>query len=258
MSKSKFVKAIKRYTPEILASLSCAGVTATAILSSKAGKESTYKIQDDSRDYNDIPIKERVKLCWRCYIPTAIAGTATVVCILSSSLLSRKQQGSLIATYAILEESFKKYRAAANKMFGPDTDKKIQAQIAKDTWIMSNGIVYSDLYSPSETNEEKRLFYSNISNTYFYSTMSSVINAEYHINRNLQLRGNATVSEFCRFLGIDMPKHGDLGWAFDEEWINNYDGFWLDFVNELVTLDDGMECYVIWPSVYPYKMDCEG
>lgn len=255
----KAVKTVKKYSPEILTSLSCIGVAATAILAAKAGRESSYKIQDDNRDYSDIPAKEKVKLCWKCYVPATVVGTATIACMVSSNFLNRKQQMSLIGAYAVLEEGFRKYRVAANETFGADADKKIAAQIAKDTHVTSNGIVYSDLYDPSNNHDEKLLFYNSMTNQYFHSTMSNVINAEYHVNRNLQLRGNASVLEFAEFLGTDISgtghEHGDTGWEVDDE--HFFEAYWIDFVNEFTTLDDGMECYVIWPSIIPYEI-CPG
>ena len=57
--------------------------------------------------------------------------------------------------------------------------------------------------------------------------MASVLNAQYHLNRNFTLRGYVSLNEFYEFLGIEKVVCGEgIGWGQDllEDGI-----FWIDF-----------------------------
>ena len=74
--------------------------------------------------------------------------------------------------------------------------------------------------------------------------MASVINAQYHINRNLTLRGYTSINEFYEFLGLGQIEGGDdLGWMLDDLMESGI--MWLDFDNRYTELDDGLECCII-------------
>ncbi|MDR1066196.1 MAG: DUF6353 family protein [Clostridiales bacterium] len=243
---------LKRSSPSILVCAGAIGVMATAVMAVKATPKALDLIRGDSRRNHDGDPYARTKLeairsCWRCYIPSALMGLSTICCIFGANALSKRNQASLASAYALLNQSYQRYREAANSVYGKDANSKIKAQMAKATYISADG--YS-LYSEDlDSESEKILCYDLYSRRYFTTTMASVLNAEYHLNRNLSLRGDASVNEFYEFLGIDKIDCGDeIGWSMD---YGIEDGFmWLDFENSHVEMDDGMECRVIsaiWP-----------
>lgn len=248
---------LKRNSASILTYVSLVGVVATAVLAVKATPKAIKILEDeqnarsengnyDSSDWS-ITKKEIIQLTWQCYIPTAIMGTATIVCILGANILNKRNQASLISAYTLLNESFKKYRKAAISVYGEDADKNILAEVAKERWVHSSGY---GLYDPSTDDSDKVLFYENFSNRYFTSTLSAVINAQYHINRNLVLRGYVTANEFYNFIGIGPIHCGDdFGWEINDMIEGGYE--WLDFENCKTTLEGGMECYIISSMIEP-------
>ncbi len=257
---SKVGRWLQRASPTILSIAAAAGVVVTTVLAVRSTPKALLKINESKNkahhedDKQTFPKVEAARACWKCYIPCLITGSMTILCIFAANVLSKRRQASLIAAYEVLEKGFKRYKIAAKEVFGEDSDNKINAQVAKDTYITSRGLIYSDLYDPSKCKEDLRLFYNTITNSYFQATMSSVLNAEYHINRNLNLRGIATVLEFCDFLGIDISDtefcQDDIGWEYDDGCF--CDGLWLDFINDFTTLDDGLECCIIKPCVEPF------
>jgi hypothetical protein len=182
--------------------------------------------------------KEIIQLTWQCYIPAALVGLSTISCIFGANILNKRNQASLVSAYALLSESYQQYRKAAKTVYGDDADSKIKVQMAKDTYVSADG--YSVYSSDLDTESEKILCYDLYSQRYFMSTMASVLNAQYHLNRNFSLRGDVSVNEFYEFLGIDKINCGDeIGWSMG-------DGImWLDFENSHVEMDDGMVCCVI-------------
>ena len=91
---------------------------------------------------------------------------------------------------------------------------------------------------------------------YFETTMAAVINAQYHTNRNLWLRGDVPMNEFYEFLGIDGIENGDkIGWTSEE--MLDWECMWLDFDNKPVKLEGGMECYIMSSSFQPHPLNFE-
>lgn len=237
---------LKRHSPTILSFLGAAGVIGTAVMAVKATPKAIRLLDYEKSKYNfdeDITFskKETIQITWKCYIPTALVGLSTIGCIFGANVLNKRNQATLMSIYAMLNESYKKYRNSANNVFGEDADKKIKVEMAKDAYVHDYGYL---LYSLDTDPAEKILCYDWFSERYFRTTMAAVLNAEYHINRNLAMRCYATVNEFYTFLGIDTIENGDeIGWQIDEL----LDGglMWLDFNNEFTNMNDGMECCII-------------
>lgn len=251
LNKSKVC--LKRSSPTILTCVGAIGVVATSILAVKATPkacqileneryERSYKTDKDSEYYQDLKPLEVVQLTWQCYIPTALVGLSTISCIFGANVLSKRNQASLVSAYTFLNQSYRQYRGAAKTVYGKDADSKIKAQMAKDTYVSADG--YSLYSADMDPESEQVLCYDLFSKRYFTSTMAAVLNAQYHINRNLCLRGDTTVNEFYEFLGIDNIDCGDeIGWSMDELMEGGI--MWLDFDNSQTTMEDGMVCCVI-------------
>lgn len=250
--------AIRKHMPVVLTYAGVCGVVGTAIMAVKATPKALKIIEQEKmyrsyEDDNKPTKKEIVALTWKCYIPSIMFGLSTIACIISIHALDKRNQASLTSAYAILNEAYKQYRDAAKVVYGEDADAKIQAEIAKDTFISADGIaVYSSDLDPSE----KILCYDSYSKRYFESTMAAILNAEYHINRNLQLRGYSTINEFYEFLGIDGIEYGDeIAWGLDSLMEGGI--MWLDFENHNTVMDDGLECCIVSSVWCPDKFDSE-
>jgi len=260
---SKTKSFLKRSSPTILTCFSIVGVVGTTVLAVKA----TPKAVDIIRDREGIdhegnyygPTKlEVIQSCWKCYIPAALVGLSTITCIIGINVLNKRNQASLASAYALLSESYQQYRKAAKTVYGDDADSKIKVQMAKDTYISAYGYIdsYSVYYPDLDSESEKILCYDLFSQRYFTSTIAAVLNAQYHINRNLILRGSASINEFYEFLGIDKIENGDdIGWDMDEFIEEGI--IWIDFDNRHTVLDDGLECCVISCSLNPNKFSFE-
>ena len=49
------------------------------------------------------------------------------------------------------------------------------------------------------------------------------------------------MNEFYEFLGLEQTDYGgEVGWVIEYN-----DSFWIDFNHRKVTMDDGLECYII-------------
>lgn len=250
-------KRLKKHAPTLLASASIVGMVSTVILAVKATPKAVEYIKNDSivnhdgdpYGYSKI---EAVKSTWTLYIPATLTGVATLACIIGANLTSRQQQAQLISAYSLLNQYCTRYKNAAIEVYGEDADRKIKAQMAKDTYLYDK-CNNAYLYNPDLDSSDKVLFCDNYSMRYFLTTLASVINAQYHLNRNLMLRGEVSINEFYEFLGIDKIDGGDdIGWNICELYEGGYQ--WLDFENEFVELEGGMECYQLFTAFDPINL----
>lgn len=96
-----------------------------------------------------------------------------------------------------------------------------------------------------DAGEEERLFYDAISERYFQATISQVLQAEYHLNRNFALGGGfITLNQFYEFRVLTQWPAGTR-WV---GWFRTGSTGWT-LTTKSTVVDDGLngevECYII-------------
>lgn len=243
---SKFSAGLRRSSPVILTVLGIVGVVGTTVTAVQATPKALrlIKAKKDELETDKLTPMELIEATWKCYIPSALIGVGTITCIIGIGALDKRNQAALTSAYAMVNESYKQYRRVAKKVYGADADDKIHAEMAKDAMIADGVWGYQTYNMDTDTESERILCYDMFSKRYFNTTMAAVINAQYHINRNLQLRGYCTLNEYYEFLGINGVDLGnEMGWDLQ----NIYEGgeMWLDFDNRKTALEDGLECVIV-------------
>lgn len=247
----RVLKFAKKALPFAIMGLSCAGTIATAYFSAKAGAKSVDVLREaEEKKGEPLTLKEKVDLVGKDYIPAAACAGATIGLNVFGFRHNQKVNAAILGAYAALDNRFKEYRKE-----NPPTILAEDAQDAKVTDVHSTGIAGGYLDSDFGADEEIRLFLDSYSGELFHSTISQVINAEYHFNRNYTLRGDAPLSEYYEFLGITPKKISKeeldtLGWGMES-------GFeWIDFEHFKAKTDDGIECLVIGFAIDPTPQFC--
>lgn len=195
MNTKKLVTSLKRGSPTILSCLGTIGVVTTVVMAVHATPKALSQIHKDSRNNHDgdpyaYTKLEAVESAAIYYIPTAVTGAATIACIFGANVLSKKQQASLTSAYALLNESFGDYKSKLKEIYGEEAHNQIIDSIAKektrDVYLYCPGVISdsSSLDFDGHNPEDNRLFYDSFSRRYFESTISKVLQAEYHLNRN--------------------------------------------------------------------------
>lgn len=245
MATKGLVGFMKRNSATILTCIGAAGVAATAVLSATQTPKALRLIEEAKEKKGEELTKvEVVKAAAPAYIPAVAVGGATIACVLGSNVLNKRTQASLASAYALVSSTYSKYKNKVKELCGEETHEKIISSIAvekaEDKHIYAcTGVGAYDL-DFEDANEEIRTFYDTFGDRYFESTISKVLQAEYHLNRNFMLEGCQTLNDFYEFLGLEKTDYGDsIGWSA----VNDY--FWLDFSHYKATLEDGLECYVI-------------
>lgn len=236
---------LKRNGSTILTIAGGIGVVTTSVLAAKATPKALMKLEDAKREKEEeLTVIEKVKIAGPTYIPTVLMGTATLACIFGANILNKRQQAALISAYAMIDTSFKEYKQKLKEIYGEEAHNEIVNAIAvekaRDVGITAGNLCTNTCLTDSEACGEPVLFYDEWSHRYFESTIEQVIVAEYHTNRNFTLRGYLFLNEFYSFLGLDETDYGNkVGWCVED------DLFWIDFHHHKVTMDDGLECYII-------------
>lgn len=205
--------------PTICSCLAALGVIATGILSAKAALKAEETVND-----KNLSAKDKIKKVTPVFTPPIVAGGATIGLIFTANAFGRGQQAALAAGMASIYTSLQTKLMAQEGRISGEADTK-----------------------------QTLTFYDPFSMRYFERTIDEVLEAEYHLNRNFILRGDASVNEFYRFLGLEETPDGDeYGWSqcvgfdvYGYQWID----FYHDFVQKGGTIWDGTtaeyDCYIL-------------
>lgn len=235
---------IKRNSPTILTVVGGVGVVTTTVLGIKATPKALLMLEDAKQEKGeDLTKLEKVKVAAPVYIPTMVSGVATLTCIFGANVLNKRYQASLISAYALLDNSYKEYRDKVVDEYGDDADNKIKDEIAKDK--------YEEI-DIGEIKEDEVLFYDEFSKRFFTASLLRVSQAEYFVNRDIQMRGWADLNEFYDYLDVDPIEGGDaLGWSEGGN-LAHYWQDWVDFNHTKKHMDDGTEYIKISTIQEPY------
>lgn len=232
----------KRNASTILTYIGCAGVIVTSVMAIKATPKAIRLLEDAEKEKNESLTKiEVVKTTVPVYILTIITGVSTIACIFGANILNKSQQVALMSAYALLDNSYKEYRKKVKELYGADTSKEVCKELVKEKYIKNN----------IQVDDRKELFYDELSGRYFESTIENVLKAEYELNRNLVNNSYVCLNQFYDFLNIPLTEYGnELGWCIDEMFKMHLSS-WIDFRHEKVTMDDGLECTIIYIQLSP-------
>lgn len=250
MQKAKISKRVGRQlyrsSPTILTVVASVGVIVTTITAVRATPKAVKLLKEAELEKGENLTKvEIIRVTGPSYIPSALLGISTIVCIFGANALNQKKQASLMSAYVMLNESYKQYRKSAKIVYGEDADDKIHVEMAKDAMVATYDWGYQVYNMDMDSESERLLFYDLSSKKYFRTTMAAVLNAQYHVNRNLAIRGDCSLNEYLSFLGVEGIDGGDdLGWDISYM-VEEMDCYWLDFNNYKSTLEDGLECIII-------------
>ena len=234
---------VRRNAPTILTCVGGIGVVATSVMAVKATPKALQLLEEAKAEKGDDLTKlEVVAVAGPAYIPAMVTGAATIACIFGANVLNRSQQASLASAYALIDNSYKEYKKKVEELYGKEADAQVKQEIAKDKYKKSD----------VKDEDDKLLFYDEFSGRFFNATMEDVLRAEYHVNREIDNLGWATLNEFYLKAGLEPIEGGfDVGWT-EEENRARYWQSWVDFSQPKTILDDGLECYIITMYQEPY------
>ena len=150
----------KQGSPTFLSILAVGGVVVTAVLAVKGTPKAKQRIGIAEMNKGEpLTTPEMVIAAAPAYIPSALAGVATVSCILGANVLNKKQQVALASAYMVTDQYLKNYRSTLIKLHGKEADEEVRAEMVREYCDYHvTGVDYPD---------EKVTFYDEISGRTF-------------------------------------------------------------------------------------------
>lgn len=232
------VHLIKKESPVILGILGSVGVVLTAVTVSRDTLKAEIRLEDKEDEiHRELTKAEWAQTILPAYIPSIAVGSATVACIIASTVLSQRQKMALSSAYILLDQSYKRYKDKVVELFGEGADREVEREVTKDR--------IQELEKKEEIHgDETLIFYEKHYNQLFERSMLEVKDAEYLLNKKFTTTGQATLNDFYLLLGLEETKEGaELGWD-----VCNAESSldcWIEFEHDLVKTQDGMQAYEI-------------
>lgn len=234
--------AIKKHSPEILTGIGIAGMITTTVMAVRATPKALILIEERKEEIGaeKLEAMDMVRTTWACYIPAAITGTLSVVCLIGANSVNARRNAALATAYTLSESALKDYQGKVIEMFGEKKNETVKDAMAKDK-VEKNPVVTREVIITEKGNT---LCYDAISGRYFKSDIEKIKKAECELNRQILDDMYVSLNDFYYEIGLDSVKLGDeLGWNVDSGYID------LSFSSQLAS--DGTPCLVIDYSVAP-------
>lgn len=227
-------------SPTIFAGLAIGGCVTTAIFAVKATPKAVKLIEKAEEENEEVLTKmEKVKVAWKCYIPSAVTFGLTVACICSSNSINKRRYAALSAAYAISETAFKEFTAKTKEVVGDKKFTEIKDEVAKER-TKKNPVQNNEVIITSKGEE---LFYDSISGRYFKCDMETIRRAINDINAAVIDERFMCLNDFYDRIGLPHNKMGyALGWSL---------GTYLDAHFTAEITDDGRPCISVDYQVEP-------
>lgn len=158
--------------------------------------------------WKNIPIA--IRYAWKDYIITGVITLATLLAIIFNHKLTKQQLAAIVAATGMTGKTLSEYKKKVEELYGKDAIKEIAESIAKEKkeQILDKDIQVASMpilrFMTYDLDEEYKLFYDSISETWFYAKPMAVHEAIKHLNRCFQARAVSGYKEFVEMLGYDI------------------------------------------------------
>lgn len=204
-------------SPAILTAIGVTGTISVAVLTGRATFKAAALIQEhnENLDVHDsfMPVKEKVQLVWKEYIPPAIIGALTIGAIIGANRIGARRAAAIAALYSLSEKAMEEYKSKVIEKLGEKKEEAIRDEVAQDrvnrmppvdreVIVMGNGSV---------------LCMDGPSGRYFLSDMETIRTAENDINHQIIHDSYASQSDFYDMIGLPHNEMSDdVGWNLDK------------------------------------------
>ena len=237
---------IKR-SPEILTGIGIAGMITTTVLAVRATPKALILIDEAQSDKEeDLTNAEKLKACWKCYVPAAVTCATSTVCLICASSVNSRRATALAAAYQISESALAEYKDKTLELIGEKKEKTIREKISEER-VAKHPVSKSEVYI---TAKGDTLFLEPLSKRWFKSDIELIRKAENKLNKEMLhgITGYVSLNEFYGEIGLEPTDLGDdLGW--NPENLIDID------VDPTITEDDKPALAIYYITTPKYKYD---
>lgn len=212
---AKSGQTLKRNAPEIFTGMGVVGVFTTSYLAGKASIQAAdliRKVESEEGTHSDKKerTKERIKLVWKIYIPTAASAVVTSACIIGSTHSSNRRTAAAVAAYSFTENAFSAYKEKVVEQIGETKEQKIRDEIAQER--------ISDKPPPDKSviiaGTGDVLCCELFTGRYFKCDMEKLRRVNNEVNARIIQDLYVTLDSFYDQVGLEHTSNSDLmGWT---------------------------------------------
>ena len=178
---------------------------------------------------------------WKCYIPTAISFTTSVVCIVCANRVNTKRNAAIATAYSVSEAALREYKNKVIETIGEEKEKEIAKAVVKDK--IEKAPAPSTQVIIAGDGEQLCLDY--ISQRYFKSDRETLRSAVNDLNEILNSCDYVSLNDFYDKIGLERTSIGDeIGWNVGRDGLIQ-----LDITGDISK--DGRPCLGIGYRVAP-------
>lgn len=213
VKKAEFL--LKDNSPIVLTAIGVTGTVTTAVLAAKAANEAAYILNADDQKFWLAPVersnKEKAKMVWKLYIPSATSGILTVVSIVAANRFGARKTAAIASAFSLSERALVEYKEKVIETIGEKKEKAVREAIVQDrieanppgVVVLGTGpVLCCELYT----------------NRYFKCDIETLRRAENVINAKLNSQDRASLNDF--YYEIDLPftsNSGNVGWTSEKQ-----------------------------------------
>ena len=236
---------VTKHSPEILTGLGIAGMITTTVLAVKATPKALLLLEDARHEKGTKLTKtEKVKTAWKPYIPAAVTGTASIVCLIGASSVNAKRNAALATAYQLSTTALADYKETVVETIGEKKEKTIREKVAQKK-IDDTPVATTTVYN---TGKGGTLCFDPQFGQYFRCNIDSIDKAVNKLN-NRMVSGHSeyiSLNDFYTEIGVNRISMGDnLGWNIGRDGLIDIEH------NTAIVTDDGEPCIVITYNVAP-------
>lgn len=210
---------MSKHTPEILTGFGIAGMVTTTILAVKATPKALELIEEEKKRQwvDELKPIDTVKVTWKCYLPSAILGAASIGCLVGSSAVSLKRNAVLATAYKLSETALTEYKDKVVETIGEKKEKAVREAVAEDK-VKNTPVKSSEVIV---TGKGKTLCLEPTSMRHFESDAETIRRAVNDLNRRMRDDMYISLNEFYYELGLEGTDLGEMmGWNINVAYID--------------------------------------
>lgn len=201
---------LTKHTPEILTGIGIAGMVTTTVLAVKATPKAIELIKEKEKEVDGtLTGKEKIQTCWKCYIPAAVTGAASIGCLVGASSVHTRRNAVLATAYKLSETAMTEYKEKVIETIGEKKERTIRDKIAKDH-VENNPVSKSEVII---TGGGETLCHDYYSGRWFKSDIEKLRSAENDLNRMILNDDYASLNDWYDLIGLSSNSLGKtVGW----------------------------------------------
>lgn len=213
---------MRKRLPEILMGIGIAGMLITSVLTANATPKAMRLIEERKKEVADekLPATDIVKTVWKCYIPAAVVGSVSVICLIGARSVYIRRAAVLFAVYELSEAARKVYQDKTLEVVGKQREASVRDSVAKDI-IERNPIKNDDIIVTGKGNT---LFYDVIGKRYFLHDIEMLRRAQHDLNQKMMNHTPTYISlnDFYYKIGLAPVDIGDdVFWSVKNDRTDN-------------------------------------